>query len=66
MLFKKSQTSDKRPLLKMENKAVSGNFSAFYKKIQINTESKVLKKDQNSAADIPSIYKKIGRNSWKY
>ena len=66
MLFKKSQTSDKRPLLKKENKAVSGNFSAFYKKIQINTESKVLKKDQNSAADIPSIYKKIGRNSWKY
>ena len=66
MLFKKSQTSDKRPLLKKENKAVGGKFSAFYKKIQINTESKVLKKDQNSAADIPSIYKKIGKNSWKY
>ena len=61
----KSQTSNKHPLLK-ENKEVVSKYSAFYKKIQIDTESKVLKKDQNSAADIPSIYKKIGRNSWKY
>ena len=54
------------PQLMKENKTMFGNFPAFYKKIQIDTEGKVLKKDHNSAATIPSIYKKIGKNSWKY
>ena len=54
------------PQLMKENKTMCGNFTAFYKKIQIDTEGKVLKKDHHSATTIPSIYKKIGKNSWKY